>query len=175
MATVQSPQPQSQTKRTGTVYDFTLPDATGNPVSLADYKGKVLLIVNTASHCKLTPQFTALNELQTTYGPQGFQILAVPSDSFNQEFGKDADIQQFCDANYRPQFKVFGKVPVKGAKAHPLFRFLSTKSQNGRVWMPPMWNFHKYLIDRNGRVRDFYMPFTSPTAAHLKKHIQSLL
>ncbi len=158
------------------VYQFTVKDLSGEEVSLNDYRGKVLLIVNTASECGFTPQYRELEELYNTYKNRGFEILAFPSNDFGgQEPLQGHAIAQFCENNYKTTFPVFDKVRVKGEFAHPLFKFLSDKKQNGKVGTSPKWNFQKYLVDKNGKVVDYYLSITSPTSTKVKKAIEKLL
>lgn len=158
------------------VYSFSVEDLNGQPVSLADYAGQVLLIVNTASACGLTPQYAALETLYQTYREAGFTILAFPSNDFaGQEPLEGEQIQEFCDMRYRTTFPVFNKIPVTGTQAHPLFQFLADKKSNGRVGVRPYWNFHKYLIDRHGQVRDYFFSFTAPDAKRVSNAIEKLL
>ena len=117
------------------------------PVSLCQFSGKVLLIVNTASECGYTPQYDGLEKLYRRYRDKGFMVLGFPANDFGaQEPGSNKDIAQFCQVNYGITFPVFAKTSVSGAKANPLFRALA--SQTGK---PPLWNFHKYLVDQSGQ------------------------
>jgi len=158
------------------IYRFSVQKLNGEEVNLSDYKNKVLLIVNTASQCGFTPQLKELESLRHEFGGQDFEILAFPSNDFGgQEPLTDSSIGKFCSINFGAHFPVFGKMHVKGQDAHPLFRFLGSKKENGRVQSAPKWNFHKYLVDRNGHVIDFYYPFTKPTSLKIKKKIAELL
>lgn len=159
-----------------TVYQFTVNDLSGQPVSLSDYKGKVLLIVNTASKCGLTPQLKGLEALYQKYKDKGLVILGFPSNDFGGQEPLVGDaIQEFCTKNYGVTFPVFDKVVVKGDAACPLYQFLSDEARNGKVSSKPMWNFHKYLIDRDGKVQDFFISSTAPDADRLQKAIEALL
>ncbi len=158
------------------IFQFTVKDLKGNDVSLADYQGKVLLIVNTASQCGYTPQFQGLNELYHLYHQKGFDILAFPSNDFGKQEPLEGDaIQEFCSSEFQVDFRVFNKIKVKGENADHLFKFLSNKSLNGKVNIAPHWNFHKYLIDRNGMVTDYFWTFTKPMSWRLRKKIERLL
>jgi glutathione peroxidase len=158
------------------IYGFRVRDAAGRERSLEEYKGNVLLIVNTASACGFTPQLDGLEKLYQKYKDRGFAVLGFPSNQFaGQEPLDDGEIGQFCQVNYGVSFPIFGKLEVKGKEADPLFRFLSERRENGTLSSRPRWNFHKYLIDRQGRVRDFYLPFTKPEAGRLHKAIEELL
>lgn len=159
------------------LHDFTVEDLAGNLVSLNQYAGKVVLVVNTASECGFTPQYAELETLYNLYKDRGFVVLAFPSNDFGgQEPLKGAEIQQFCEKNYGVSFPVFQKISVKnGNDQHPLFQFLSSKKLNGKINSNPKWNFHKYLIDKEGHVQNYYYSTTSPTANRLKKAIENLL
>jgi glutathione peroxidase len=158
------------------VYDFTVNDLNGKEVNLNAYKGKVLLIVNTASECGFTPQYQELEELYQLYKKKGFEVIAFPSNDFGgQEPLNGSEIQQFCTVKFNTTFPIFDKIKVKGNDAHPLYKFLSNKSENGSVDIAPKWNFQKYLIDKNGHVIDYYLSTTSPTSSKVKKAIEELL
>jgi glutathione peroxidase len=158
------------------IHQFTLKDLKQQDVSLEKYKGKVLLIVNTASKCGLTPQYKDLEDLYAEFKGKDFEILAFPSNDFGaQEPLNGSEIQAFCDINFKTSFPLFDKVVVKGKDACPLFHFLSNKSLNGKVNVAPKWNFQKYLINKEGEVVDYYLPITSPTNSKIKKAISKLL
>ena len=141
------------------IHQFTVKDIKGNNVSLEEYKGKVLLIVNTATKCGFTPQLGPMEELYAEFKEQGFEILAFPSNDFaNQEPREGEEIAQFCMLNYNASYTIFDKIHVKGKSVAPLYKFLSTKKDNGKVGIKPMWNFHKYLIDKNGKVSTVLFP-----------------
>lgn len=158
------------------IFQFTVNDTEGKPVSLEDYKGKVLLIVNTASKCGFTPQLESMEQLYETYKDQGFEVLAFPSNDFGgQEPLDGADLKQFCVMKYEAKYPIFDKLHVKGKETAPLFEFLSKKSMNGKVNSVPKWNFHKYLINKEGHVEDYYYSITSPTSSKIKRKIEKLL
>ncbi len=129
---------------------------------LSDYKGKVLLIVNTASKCGFTPQYKGLQGLYAKFKRRGFDVLAFPCDQFgHQEPGNDDEILSFCEVNYGVEFPVFSKIEVNGHDAHPLYKFL--KSQKGGLLGDSIkWNFTKFLVDRQGKVVERYAPIISP-------------
>lgn len=159
----------------GNIYRFNVETLNGAQLSLAHYKNKVLLIVNTASQCGFTPQMSELVELKKQFEGQDFEILAFPSNDFgNQEPLEGEALGQFCE-RFDANFPMLDKIHVRGPYAHPLYQFLSDKKQNGRVNASPRWNFHKYLIDRNGRVVDFFYPFTKPVSSRIRKKIAHLL
>ncbi|WP_053361504.1 glutathione peroxidase [Bacillus sp. FJAT-27251] len=146
-----------------TVYDFKVKTANGSEKSLSDYEGKVLLVVNTASKCGLTPQFKGLQELYEKYRDQGLEILGFPCDQFNnQEFANIEETTQFCQVNYGVSFPIFAKVDVNGVSAEPLFKFLK-EQKNGLLSPRIKWNFTKFLIDKNGSVVGRYAPTTEPS------------
>lgn len=155
------------------IYDIQVTKSSGESVSLSDYKGHVLLIVNTASKCGFTPQFTELQALYEKYKDQGFAVLGFPSDQFmNQEFAENDQIMEFCKVNYGVSFPMFAKTEVKGANANPLFQFL-TKKQSGLLIGSIKWNFTKFLVNKEGEVVDRYAPQTSPSK--VEGDIQKLL
>ncbi len=158
------------------IYRFSVQKLNGEEVNLSDYRNKVLLIVNTASQCGFTPQLKELEALRHEFEGQDFEILAFPSNDFGGQEPLDGiSIGKFCKINFGAHFPVFGKMQVKGQDAHPLFKFLSSKKENGRVQSAPKWNFHKYLVDRSGHVQDFFYPFTKPTSAKIRRKISDLL
>jgi glutathione peroxidase len=160
------------------IYEFRVKNALGEEVSLEKYRGKVLLIVNTASKCGLTPQLKAMTELyeELKAQTQDFEILAFPSNDFaGQEPLEGQALAEFCSLEYRGRYPVFDKIHVKGKAVHPLYAYLSDKKQNRKVGMPPLWNFQKYLINKRGEVVTYFFPFTQPTANRVKKAILKLL
>ncbi|MFA6276354.1 MAG: glutathione peroxidase [Pedobacter sp.] len=161
---------------TQTIYPFKAKLLSGKEKTLSDYKGKVLLVVNTASGCSFTPQLKELQELRDKYADQGFEVLGFPSNDFGRQEPLDgAAINEFCEVNYGVKFPVFEKVMVRGSQAHPLFKFLSEKKLNGHLNSSPKWNFHKYLINKTGEVVDYFYSFTKPNSSKVKKKIQHLL
>ncbi|CDT04695.1 redoxin domain-containing protein [Sphingobacterium faecium] len=159
-----------------TVYDFRALQFNGQEKSLADYKGKVLLIVNTASQCVFTRQFKSLEKLYQTYKNQGFEILGFPSNNFGkQEPLTGYTLETFCRINQQVSFPIFKRSHVAGEYASPLYRHLSHREENGRIDCKPVWNFHKYLINKKGEVVDYFYPITSPMAAKVKKRVEQLL
>ncbi|MBR6407207.1 MAG: glutathione peroxidase [Clostridia bacterium] len=156
-----------------TFYDFTVKDARGTDVSLADYKGKVLLVVNTATGCGFTPQYEGLQDLYEKYQAQGLEILDFPCNQFGgQAPGTEEEIVDFCQSRYGVTFKQFAKICVNGENEAPLYAFL--KSQKGGVLGSRIkWNFTKFLIDREGNVVDRYAPASAPEK--LEDDIRKLL
>ncbi len=158
------------------IHEFTVKDLKGKEVNLEKFKGKVLMVVNTASECGFTPQLKGLESLYKKYKEKGFEILAFPSNDFKgQEPLEGSDIKEFCEINYGVSFPIFEKVHVKGSGANPVFKFLSDKKLNGKFSSAPKWNFHKYLIDKNGKVADYFYTFTAPEAGRVKRAIERLL
>ena len=149
------------------VHDFTVKSIDGKNVSLSKYKGKKLLIVNTASECGFTPQYKELEVLYKKHGDR-VTVLGFPANNFGgQEPGTEAQIATFCEKNYGVTFPLFSKVSVKGADTAPLYQYLANKAQNGVVGDAPSWNFCKYLVDEKGRVVKFYASNVSPTSPAL--------
>lgn len=145
-----------------TIYDITVHMADGREVSLREYKGNPLLIVNTASKCGFTPQLKELQKLYDLYKDKGFVVLGFPSDQFmNQEYDNMQQTLDFCQTNYGVTFPVFNKTRVKGEEAHPLFKFL-TDAKKGLLTNEIKWNFTKFLINRHGCVVKRYAPQTNP-------------
>ncbi|WP_289100895.1 glutathione peroxidase [uncultured Marinobacter sp.] len=157
-----------------TIYDFSARDIKGNEVSLADYQGKVLLIVNTASKCGFTPQFEGLQKLHEELGDKGFEVLGFPCNQFlNQDPGDENAISQFCSLNYGVSFPMFAKIEVNGEGTHPLFRFLKREAKGVMGSEQIKWNFTKFLVDRNGRVVRRYAPTAKPE--EIRADIEKLL
>ena len=155
------------------VYDFEVKDGDGNVVSLADYKGKVLLIVNTASKCGFTPQYDGLEELWKKYKDQGLVVIGFPCDQFaHQEPGTDAEIAEFCRLNHGVTFPLMSKIDVNGENAHPIFKYLKSQT-SGLLGHSIKWNFTKFLISRKGNIIERFSPMTPP--ASLEEKIKSLL
>ncbi|MCA1057292.1 glutathione peroxidase [Rossellomorea aquimaris] len=144
------------------IYEIPVTKSNGEETSLAEYKGKVMMIVNTASKCGFTPQFKELQGLYEEYEQEGLVVLGFPCDQFmNQEFDQQEEIIEFCQLNYGVSFPMFKKTDVKGKEAHPLFKFL-TSEKKGLLVSDIKWNFTKFLVDRNGEVFDRYSPQTNP-------------
>ena len=155
------------------IYDFTARAIDGSEVKLADYRGRVLLIVNTASKCGFTPQYAGLESLNRKFAPQGLTILGFPCDQFaHQEPGDEAEIQNFCTLKYDVTFPLFAKVEVNGTHAHPLWAFLK-KEKTGLLGGAIKWNFTKFLVGRDGHVEGRFPPTTTPDA--LAPQVEKLL
>ena len=143
------------------VYDFNVRDIQGNELSLEAYKGKVLLIVNVSNQCKHTKQYEDLQELYETYASEGLEILAFPSGDFGEKkVQTDEEINSFCTQKYGITFPLFSKIKVSGEEAHPLYRYLTQRSENGHLNAKVAWNFQKFLVNRNGEVVRSFSPST---------------
>lgn len=154
-----------------TVYDFTVRTATGEEQPLSAYRGRVLLIVNVASRCGFTPQYEALEALHRKYGDRGFTVLGFPSNDFaGQEPDSNDSIQTFCKRNYGVTFPVFAKVSVFGSGRIPLYDYL-TDAKGGFI----AWNFTKFIVGRDGRVRDRFAPWTKPGSSAVGRAIEEAL
>lgn len=156
-----------------TIYDFSVKDISGKDVSLADYRGKTLLIVNVASKCGFTPQYKGLEELHREFGGK-LEVLGFPCNQFGaQEPGDENEIKNFCSLTYDVTFPMFSKIDVNGDNTHPLYQFLK-ESKKGLLGTEGIkWNFTKFLVDKNGEVVKRYAPTDSPEK--IKKEIQSYL
>ncbi len=145
-----------------TLQDFSATAIDGQEIDLSTYDGKVVLVVNTASKCGLTPQFEGLQQLHEQYGEQGFTVLGFPCDQFaNQEPGSEDEIAEFCQRNYGVSFPMFSKIDVNGDGAHPLFKWLR-EQKSGLLGNKIKWNFSKFLIGKDGAVIERYAPTTAP-------------
>ncbi len=156
------------------VLQFTMPRIDGTEEPLERYRGRVLMLVNVASKCGLTPQYAALQSLYEKYRHRGFEILAFPANDFmGQEPGTNEEIAQFCEATYGVTFPLFAKISVKGESMHPLYRALTSLPEplGGEV----LWNFQKYLLDREGNVIAKFDPRTPPDAPEVTEAIERLL
>ncbi len=156
-----------------TLYDLSAKLNNGRSKKLADYKGKVLLIVNTASKCGFTPQYKGLQELYAKYKDRGFEVLGFPCDQFgHQEPGSDGEIKSFCELNYGVDFPLFSKIEVNGENTHPLYKFLKSE-KGGLLGDAIKWNFTKFLVDKKGIVVERFAPMTPPSA--IESEIERLL
>jgi glutathione peroxidase len=156
------------------LYSLPITPLKGEPTTLEQYQGKVLLIVNVASHCGFTPQYEGLEQLQREYGPRGFLVLGFPCNQFGaQEPGNAEEIATFCSTTYDVTFPLFEKIDVNGPKAHPLFQFLKAEAPGLLGTEGIKWNFTKFLIDRSGRVVSRHAPNETP--ASLRANIEALL
>ena len=161
-----SPQSEPQS-----FYDFHAQDIEGNIISMNDFKGKKVLVVNVASRCGYTPQYEGLQKLYETYG-DSLVVLGFPSNDFMwQEPGSNTEIKKFCKTNYGVTFPMFSKIHVKGRKQHPIYDWLSDSKLNGWNDDSPSWNFNKYLLDENGAIIELYGADVKPLDTLITKHL----
>ena len=158
------------------VYEFTLNSIDGKPAPLASYKGKVLLLVNVASKCGYTPQYTGLQSLYAKYKDQGLVIVGVPANNFGgQEPGTSEEIATFCSRNYNVTFPILSKVSVKGADATPLYQYLTDKTANPNTAGDVKWNFTKFLVGKDGKPVQRFEPGVTPDSPELAMAIEKAL
>ena len=157
------------------IYDFTLPSIDGKPMPLADFKGKVVLVVNVASRCGFTPQYSALEALYEKYKDQGFVIVGFPANNFGaQEPGTNAEIKTFCSRKYNVTFPLYSKVSVKGDDQTPLYQYL-TKQTAPPIAGEIKWNFTKFLVDRNGNVVQRFESAVTPDSPEVVSAVEKQL
>ena len=158
---------------TNSIYDFSVSNSIGEEISLGEYRGSVMLIVNTASKCGFTPQYAGLQELHDQFQEQGLVIIALPCNQFGgQEPGSNTEVQEFCQLNYGLSFPVMGKIEVNGAGQHPLYAFLKAQA-GGLITDNIKWNFTKFLVDRRGTVVKRYGSIRKP--ADIARDIKKLI
>lgn len=168
--------PNTNITMSKSIYDYKVKTIDHKEISLSEYKGKVLLIVNVASQCGLTPQYKDLQALYDKYHAQGLEILGFPANNFgHQEPGTEEEIKSFCSKNYGVTFPMFEKVSVKGNDICELYQFLTKKELNGVMNAEVSWNFEKFLIDKNGRLVANYEPTTKPLNEKITQKIEELL
>ncbi len=159
---------------TPSVYDFEAQDIRGNDIALSAFKGKVMLVVNTASKCGFTPQFGGLEALHNTYAAKGLAVLGFPCNQFGaQDPGSDSDIAGFCQMNYGVSFPMMGKIDVNGPAAHPLYKWLAAEAPGLLGSKAIKWNFTKFLVGKNGQVIKRYAPLDKP--ANMADDIEAAL
>jgi glutathione peroxidase len=159
-----------------TIFDLKVKNIEGKDVPLKSYKGKVLLIVNTASKCGFTPQYEGLESLYKKYKAKGLRIAAFPSNDFGgQEPGTEKEIKEFCRGKYNVTFDLYAKVATKGAEQSPLYKFLTEKETNGNLAGDIPWNFTKFLVDKKGNVIARFTPQDAPLAPNVIKAIEAAL
>ena len=155
---------------TPTVYDFQAKDISGKDIALSAFKGKVMLVVNTASKCGFTPQFGGLEALHSAYAAKGLVVLGFPCNQFgSQDPGSDSEIAEFCQMNYGVSFPMMGKIDVNGPAAHPLYKWLAAEAPGLLGSKAIKWNFTKFLVGKDGQVIRRYAPLDKP--AHMEKDI----
>lgn len=154
-------------------WEFSFTDIAGQEMRLRDYQGKVLLIVNTASRCGFTPQYDALQDLWARYKDQGLVVIGVPSDDFGgQELSSEAEVKEFCEVNFNIDFPLTEITTVKGSSAHPFYHWAG---QQMGMMARPKWNFHKYLVGRDGQIADWFSSMTSPSSAKISSAVETAL
>ncbi len=153
-------------------YDFKINSITGDQIDFKEFKGKSVLIVNTASYCGFTKQYNDMQELWEKYRDRGLIVLGVPSNSFNQEKSDNSAVKEFCEVNFNINFPLTEITDVKGDNAHEIYKW--AKSNYGKSAVPK-WNFYKILINKEGKIEDTYASLTSPTSKKITKKIESLL
>jgi glutathione peroxidase len=157
------------------LYSFTLPAIDGTPMPLESFKGQVLLLVNVASKCGLTPQYTALEALYEKYKDRGFVVLGFPANNFGaQEPGTNDEIKKFCSLNYDVKFPLYAKVSVKGTDQTPLYQYL-TNETGGQIAGEIQWNFTKFLVDRQGNIVQRFEPGVTPDSAEMMSAIEKFV
>jgi glutathione peroxidase len=164
----------SQNNGTNSLYDITVKTIDGKDFSLKQFKGKKVMIVNTASKCGFTPQYEQLQALYKEYGGDGFVIIGFPANNFlSQEPGTNEEIKEFCTSKYSVTFPMMGKISVKGSDMHPLYKWLTEKSLNGVMDSDVKWNFQKYLVDEKGSLISVIPPKESPLSEQIVKWIKN--
>ena len=153
-------------------YDFQLNSISGEAIDLKEYKNKVILVVNTASYCGFTKQYDGLQTLWEKYKSKGLIVLGVPSDSFNQEKKTNKDVKEFCEVNFNINFPLTEIIEVKGEKAHPIYKWAKKNYGNSAI---PKWNFHKILINKEGKVQNTYSSLTKPMSNKIISEIDNIL
>ena len=163
-------------KEKESMLEFTMKDIDGKDVELSKYKGQVLLVVNVASKCGLTPQYEQLVEIQKKYTKQGFQVLGFPANNFmKQEPGTNSEIKLFCKEEYEVNFDMFSKISVKGDDIHPLYKFLTNEDKQGDKGGEIRWNFDKFLVGRDGKVIGRFHPKTTPDAEDVVTAVEAAI
>jgi glutathione peroxidase len=163
-------------EKMNSVYDFTLKDIDHKEVNLAQYRGKVVMLVNVASRCGFTPQYEGLQQVYLKYKDRGFVILGFPANNFmSQEPGTDEEIKTFCSSKYSVTFPIFSKISVKGDDIHPLYKFLTSKETNPEFGGDIKWNFNKFLMDKNGKIIARFEPPVKPESDQVTQAIEKAL
>ncbi len=153
-------------------FDFKINSISGEQIDFKDYKNKVVLVVNTASYCGFTNQYNDLQLLWEKYKSEGLIVLGVPSNSFNQEKKEDSDVKEFCEVNFNIDFPMTSITEVKGKNSHEIFKWAEKNYGKSAV---PKWNFHKILINKEGKIEDTFASFTKPMSKKITKAIEGIL
>ena len=153
-------------------YDLNIESISGEIINFRDFKDKVVLVVNTASYCGFTKQYEELQDLWDKYNKKGLIVLGVPSNSFNQEKKKNSEVKEFCEVNFNITFPLTVITEVKGKNAHELFKWAKANHGNSAV---PKWNFHKILINKEGKIEETFSSFTKPLSSKIVNKINSIL
>ena len=153
-------------------YDFKINSISGDVINLNDFKGKPVLVVNTASYCGFTKQYDDMQDLWARYKDKGLIVLGVPSNSFNQEKKNNSEVKEFCEVNFNVNFPLTEITNVKGDNAHEIYKWAEENHGKSAV---PKWNFYKILINKEGKIEDTYASLTKPTSKKITKKIESLL
>ena len=154
------------------IYDISINSIAGEKIHFKDYKNKVILVVNTASYCGFTKQYDELQELWDLYKKKGLIVLGIPSNSFNQEKSKNEDVKEFCEVNFNINFPLTIITEVKGKNAHEIFKWAKENYGKSAV---PKWNFHKILINKEGKIQSTFNSFTKPTSNKIMLEIEKVL
>ena len=156
----------------GNFHDFEITSISGDNIKLSDYKNKVVLLVNTASQCGFTPQYAGLQKIYDRYKEDNFVVLGVPSNDFNQELSKESDVKKFCEIRFGVNFPLTSIQKIRGEAAHPLYKWIAG---NVSVIGQPRWNFHKFLIGKDGKIINWFSSMTSPTSEGFINQVEEAL
>ena len=168
--------PKNKITKADSIFEFKMMDIHNKEISLKKYEGKIILIVNVASKCGLTPQYKDIQAFYEKYKDRGVVVLGFPANNFLfQEPGTDQEIEEFCTLNYHVSFDMFSKIDVKGPHIHPLYQYLTQKSINGKIDADVTWNFQKFLIGKDGKVVSSFSPKTKVTEVEFVTAVDSLL
>tara|TARA_B100001057_G_scaffold223591_1_gene223869 strand:- start:2580 stop:3119 length:540 start_codon:yes stop_codon:yes gene_type:complete len=153
-------------------HDFEISSISGDNIKLSEYKNKVVLLVNTASQCGFTPQYAGLQKIYDRYKEDDFIVLGVPSNDFNQELSKESDVKKFCEIRFGVNFPMTSIQKIRGETAHPLYKWIAG---NVSVIGQPRWNFHKFLIGKDGKIINWFSSMTSPTSEGFINQVEEAL
>ena len=153
-------------------HDFEISSISGDNIKLSEYKNKVVLLVNTASQCGFTPQYAGLQKIYDRYKEDDFIVLGVPSNDFNQELSKESDVKKFCEIRFGVNFPMTSIQKIRGDTAHPLYKWIAG---NVSVIGQPRWNFHKFLIGKDGKIINWFSSMTSPTSEGFINQVEKAL